>query len=192
VKPSTISLAGQEWMATNLDVTTFRNGLPIMLATESEAWAYAAHNNLPACCDYEDNAVLGSLFGKLYNFHAVNSPYGLAPQGFKIPSRKAWEHLAQALGGFQRAGATLKSTDFWEFSSPMVSEPSHHFFQAVPAGLRYENGFCDLANFHAFFWIAEALHAKDAYGINLYADDSLLLMRHYAKGNGFSVRCIKD
>ena len=67
----TIIIGEQEWMSTNLDVNSFRNGIPIHHAANEEEWEYAAKNHLPAYCHYENNHSLGLIFGKLYNYYAV-------------------------------------------------------------------------------------------------------------------------
>ena len=66
--PETIIIGEQEWMSTNLDVNSFRNGIPINHAANEEEWEYAAKNYLPAYCHYENNHSLGLIFGKLYNY----------------------------------------------------------------------------------------------------------------------------
>lgn len=83
----TVSNCSQTWTQSNLNVTHYRNGdvIPqgdfnqISNATTG-AWYY--YNNDPAN---------GAIYGKLYNWYAVNDPRGLAPVGFHIPSRGEWD-----------------------------------------------------------------------------------------------------
>ena len=43
----TIIIGEQEWMSTNLEVNSFRNGILIHHAANEEEWEYAAKNHLP-------------------------------------------------------------------------------------------------------------------------------------------------
>jgi len=190
--PKTIIIGEQEWMSSNLDVNSFRNGMPIHHAANEEEWEYAAKNHLPAYCLYENNQTLDLIFGKLYNYYAVINENGLAPANFKIPSVKDWTNLAAHYGGLTEAGTLLKSIDCWESGTSDVSV-LHELclFNGYPGGLRYSPGYFDLANSNGFWWTITDYDLANAMGINLYYDDTMLLKRHYSKGSGFSVRCLK-
>lgn len=189
----TIIIGEQEWMSANLNTSSFRNGIPINHAVDDEEWEYASKNHLPAYCHYENNDSLGLIFGKLYNYYAVINENGLAPANFKIPSDTDWIGLANYYGGLMAAGAQLKSLDCWE-SSNFYTSLSKEFclFNGLPGGLRYPLGYFDLANSNGFWWTMTNFNLANALGINLYYDDDMILKRHYRKGSGFSVRCIKS
>ena len=185
----TILLGSQVWMCHNLMVSTFRNGAEIHHALTDEEWEYASKHQWPAWCTYENNEILGTFFGKLYNFYAVTNINGLAPLGFDIPTISDWNLLASAMGGLEVAGKYLKARDFWEYPDLYTHQD---IFNGLPGGLRYTNGLFDLANSNAFWWTATESDSSNGLGINIYYDDNLLLKRPYFKGNGFSVRCIKS
>ena len=65
----------------NLDVTTFRNLDRIMEAKTDEEWIKAGEQGIPAWCYYNNDPANNELFGKLYNWYAVNDKRGLAPEG---------------------------------------------------------------------------------------------------------------
>jgi uncharacterized protein (TIGR02145 family) len=190
--PETITLGDQEWMSTNLATHIFRNGKPIYHAANEEEWIYASENQIPAFCHYENNPTLAFIFGHLYNYYAIIDENGLAPTNFTIPTAYDWMCLAHHCGGLSIAGAYLKSTEFWDrdISDRTIIQQCNRF-NATPGGLRYAHGSFDLANSNGFWWTATNYDASNAQGINLYVDDDILLKRHYHKGNGFSVRCIK-
>lgn len=75
-----VIIGDQVWMASNLDVDTFRNGDPIPHAKTDEDWELAGANGEPAWCYYGNNPGNSEEFGKLYNWYAVNDPRGLAPE----------------------------------------------------------------------------------------------------------------
>ena len=191
--PETIIIGEQEWMSTNLNTSSFRNGTPIYHAVNEEEWEYASKNHLPAFCHYENNDSLGLIFGKLYNYYAVIDENGLAPTNFKIPSVTDWTGLATHYGGLMAAGTHIKSIDCWEGGTsdiPVTQELC--LFNGYPGGLRYPLGYFDLANSNGFWWTMTNYDHVNAMGINLYYDDAMILKRHYGKGNGFSVRCLKS
>lgn len=192
LQPETISIGEQEWMRTNLNTTSFRNGTPIFHAASDEEWEYASINQLPAYCYYENNQNLAHIFGNLYNYYAVINENGLAPANFIIPSALDWTCLASHYGGLLEAGSYLKSAECWDsYTSENSGIQELEQFNGYPGGLRYARGFFDLANSNGFWWTMTNYDPTSALGINLYDDDSMILKRHYAKGNGFSVRCLK-
>lgn len=189
METETILIGSQEWMCYNLNVSTFRDGNEIFHASTEKEWEYASKHQWPAMCSYENNEILGTIYGKLYNFFAVTNINGLAPLGFNIPTINDWLLLANQLEGLEMAGKYLKSVDLWEYQD-LKHQPT--LFNGLPGGLRYTNGSFDLANSNAFWWTASEIDSSNSLGINLYYDDFLLLKRPYFKGNGFSVRCIKS
>src|ERR1035437_9378616 len=78
-----VSTCSQIWMLKNLEVTTYRNGDPIPQVTNRGAWDRLSTG---AWCYYNNDPAMGAIYGKLYNWYAVNDPRGLAPAGWHIPS----------------------------------------------------------------------------------------------------------
>jgi hypothetical protein len=77
----------------NLDVTTFRNLDHIMEAKTDEEWIRAGQQGIPAWCYYNNDPANNELFGKLYNWYAVNDKRGLAPEGYRVPTIKELDWL---------------------------------------------------------------------------------------------------
>ena len=77
----------------NLDVREFRNLDPIMQAKTDEEWVRAGEQGIPAWCYYDNDPANNELFGKLYNWHAVNDKRGLAPEGYRVPTIKELDDL---------------------------------------------------------------------------------------------------
>ena len=94
----TVTIGTQVWMTKNLDVAKFRNGDPIPEAKTDEEWEKAGENKQPAWCNYDNNPANGTKYGKLYNWHAVNDPRGLAPEGYHVPTDAEWTILENFLG----------------------------------------------------------------------------------------------
>lgn len=76
-----IAIGNQIWMYKNLDVTTYRNGDPIpqeifwqVLPAVSQWFSLTTG----AWVTYQDASLNDKIYGKLYNWYAVNDPRGLA------------------------------------------------------------------------------------------------------------------
>ncbi|MBM3399551.1 MAG: hypothetical protein FJY15_03185, partial [Bacteroidetes bacterium] len=138
VKMEEVKIGTQTWMAKNLDVSTFRNGDAIPEAKTAEEWkAYTAATEA-AWCYYDNNPENGKIYGKLYNWYAVNDPRGLAPKGWHIPTDKEWTSLTNYyLGGINIAGAKMKSKTGWDNNGNGTNSSG---FNGLPGGNRNFNG----------------------------------------------------
>ena len=86
----TIVIGTQQWMRENLDVVTYRNGDIIPQVTDATAWAALTTG---AWCYYNNDSANGAIYGKLYNWYAVNDTRGLAPTGWHVPTDAEWTIL---------------------------------------------------------------------------------------------------
>ena len=84
-----INVVGQTWMKYDLKVYTFQNGDSIYIAKSNEDWLNATASEKPALCiEY------GGFF---YNHYAVSDKRGLAPKGYRIPTKKDIEIIRKKL-----------------------------------------------------------------------------------------------
>src|SRR5436190_5685295 len=79
-----VRIGNQVWMLKNLDVTRYRNGDKIPYVKSPTEWAALTTG---AWCWYKNDSATGAVYGKLYNWFAVNDPRGLAPMGWHVPSK---------------------------------------------------------------------------------------------------------
>lgn len=107
----TVKIGNQEWSTINLDTDKFNNGDPIPEIQNMEDWNQASKNKQPAFCYYDNNSSNGELYGKLYNWYAIIDPRGLAPDGFRIPSKIDLEELMGNLVG----GVDIKTNNISEY-----------------------------------------------------------------------------
>jgi uncharacterized protein (TIGR02145 family) len=214
----TIRLGKQEWMKTNLSVTTFRNGDSIVQATSSEEWTNAGMNGIPAWCYYDNDKSNGSIHGVLYNQHAVLDPRGLAPIGWHIPDVNDWKTLFAQYGGENEAGFALISKKHWFISewTPQNNVPSSGF-EAFGSGARDNQGtFYDKEKIIGFFTInneqlpitttssvptedgkdnIEVSVEYESRRIQVYFLNNITSMigkYDIQNSEGYSIRCIKD
>ena len=99
-----------------------------------------------AWCYYNNDPKNGAIYGKLYNWYAVNDSRGLAPEGFHVPSKVEWEAIVSNLGSEKYSAGKLKSTKpLWV--SPNRDATNETGFTGLPGGFRGEGG----ANLISFF-----------------------------------------
>jgi uncharacterized protein (TIGR02145 family) len=111
----TVKIGTQVWSKKNLDVSTFRNGDPILYVTNMEDWKNAGYYKgakTPAWCYYQFDPSNNEKYGKLYNWYAVNDPRGLATEGWHIPSNVEWDILKNYLGS--EIGKKMKNASGWD------------------------------------------------------------------------------
>jgi uncharacterized protein (TIGR02145 family) len=181
--------ANQMWTSKNLDISTYRNGDSIRHASTPEEWRDAANKQEGAWCYFNNDPKKGELYGKLYNWYAVNDSRGLAPAGYHIPSDAEWSALTEYLGGAEIAGFKMKSTSGWSNGG---NGDNSSGFNALPGGYRSGNGYFYNITENGYFWSSSELSADLAWYRNL-ALNNMKVDRYYINKNaGFSVRCLRD
>lgn len=184
----TIVIGNQIWMAENLKVSKYRNGDPIITGLNKEGWMNTTSG---AYAIYEDRPNYNQLYGKLYNWYAVDDQRGLCPEGWHIPTDLEWASLENFLGGVSIAGGKMKSIGYsWQV--PNTGATNSSGFSGLPGGVR--------GNYARYYGILDWGHwwsstldengkplprSLGSKGENIYRNYS-------AKEVGFSVRCIKD
>lgn len=184
----TVMIGKKIWMAENLRVTKYRNGEPIPEVRADGEWAALASG---ARCSYDNSPRLTMANGCLYNWHAVNDPRGLAPEGWHVATDEEWSALAAELGGDDAAGAAIKASGKWGSAVSRADNPSG--FDALPSGARRDtDGVFVLLGEYARFWSSTASDASKAFGRAVGFYDGALRRGEVSKRIGFSVRCVKD
>ena len=185
----TVTIGTQTWMAENLKVTKYNDGIAIPNVTDNTAWRELTTG---ALCDYDNIPSNSETYGKLYNWHAVNTGK-LCPTGWHVPSDAEWTELTDYLGGTSVAGGKLKETGFTHWASPNTGATNETGFTALPGGGRLDNGVTfSLIGFYGYWWSATELGATYAWGRSMYYGDSNVYSYDVDKGVGFSVRCVRD
>ena len=151
-------------------------------------------------------------FGYLYNYHAINSAFGLCPEGWSLPTHDDWTTLERAL-------CTSSTCEFdFPFDEKTIGERGTNegskiagfiylwrdgelkedsafdasSFDALPGGFRDSTGFFGGQSISAHFW-----SAPDADGgtwVREIHNNKTSILRQYFQAffGGMSVRCIKD
>lgn len=143
-----VAIGDQIWKTDNLNVDKFRNGDLIPEAKSAEEWVKAGASGKPAWSCYDNDPANCELYGKIYNWHAVNDPRGLAPEGWKVPSKVDFVQLIEFVakkrledGRYdENAGKKMKFTNYWigNFGEPNNGNNSS-CFSGLPGGQRFVN-----------------------------------------------------
>ena len=188
----TVEIGEQEWMVENLNMSTFRNGDPIPEAKTSEQWEKAAAEGQPAWCYYAMDSTNEDIYGKLYNWYAVNDTRGITPKGWHVPSDAEWQILIDFLGGESFAGGKMKETGTAHWKSPNTGANNKSGFSAVSGGLRYSDGEYNDIGDDAYFWSSTEYDREYAWYRIMGYYFSNVYRNYYDKSHGLSVRCLRD
>jgi uncharacterized protein (TIGR02145 family) len=186
-----VKIGTQIWMKKNLDVATYRNGDPIPNITDTAKWKTMTTG---AYCYYDnDSATYAAVYGKLYNWYAVNDSRGLAPLGWHVASDKEWFIIGDQLGGDHVAGMSMKEKGHAHWLADDYSATNSSGFTALPGGYREGNGFFYGLRSLGFWWTSSQTDLEGG-GIfrNLSSSGNKLDNDGIEANYFFSVRCVKD
>ena len=203
----TVIIGEHEWMAENLRVTKYQNGDAIQGDLGEDDWqnttsgAYANYPYGDVAGIYSDKEMVEA-YGKLYNWHAVDDPRGLCPEGWHVPSDDEWTILGAYLGGYYVAGGELKSTRMEpdphpRWNSPTVGATNESGFTGLPASQRmYHGGYWHVPpGGHASFWSSTEEEPGSEFAWSrflVYYSSELQPYIGSRKGSGRSVRCFRE
>ena len=184
-----VIIGTQTWALKNLDVAFYNNGDPIPEVQDPTAWAALTTG---AWCSYDNNPANDAIYGKLYNWFAVNDPRGLAFAGFHIPSDSEWTTLSTSLGGTSVAGGAMKEAGLLHWQSPNTGANNSSGFTGLPGGFRFNFGTFITIGYNGCWWSSTENGTTDAWNRSLVFNTSNVDRGFTNKKLGFSVRCLKD
>jgi uncharacterized protein (TIGR02145 family) len=188
-KITSVKIGSQLWMNTNLNVSRYRNGDKIPQVKDPSKWAGLTTG---AWCWYNNNPANGTIYGKLYNWYAVNDPRGLAPTGWHIPSDAEWTVVVNFLGGDIVAGGKMKETGTANWKSPNTGATNTSGFTGMPGGLRNFTGTFENFGNYGYWWSSTPYSIDQALERYLSTNYGNCNLSAYGGRYGLSVRCIKD
>jgi uncharacterized protein (TIGR02145 family) len=201
---NTIKIGSQVWTVENLKTTTYNNGTEIPHVTSDTLWRFLSSG---AYCNYDNQDSNAATYGRLYNWHAVNTGK-LAPAGWRVATDEDWTALENFLvtNGYNYDGTNdvgkiakfLASKTGWTLSEKTGTPGSYPEgnnstgFSAFPGGNRNNNGnFINMGN-NGYWWSATEGSTYTACYRSLYYSDGSLYRSFYTKECGFSVRLVRD
>jgi uncharacterized protein (TIGR02145 family) len=182
-----VQIGNQVWMTKNLNVSSYRNGDPIPQVIDPTQWANLTTG---AWCYYNNDPANGQIYGKLYNWYAVNDPRGLAPINWHVATDMEWRIMTDFLTGVY-VGGKLKSKTYW--LPPNTGATNSSGFSGLPGGQRNFDGVFYSITIFGLWWTGTQSTAANAWFRGLqYNNATIARYSNGYKNAGFSVRCIKD
>jgi uncharacterized protein (TIGR02145 family) len=184
-----VVIGTQTWTGCNANVSTYANGDVIPQVTNPAAWIGLTTG---AWCYYNNDPLNEPIYGKLYNWYAVNDPRGLAPIGYHVPSDTELTTLTTFLGGTSVSGGAMKETGLCHWVAPNTGATDSSGFTALPSGVRSIDGnFYEIGN-RFFIWSSTQFDIVASYSRYLYFNTTTTPTFVNDKINGFSIRFIKN
>ncbi len=206
-----VTICNQTWMKSNLNVSHYRNGDVIPQVTDATQWGNLTTG---AWCYYNNDSANGAVYGKLYNWYAVNDPRGLAPQGCHIPTDNEWNTLIGCLDssynssaiGVQStiAGGSLKETGTLHWINPNTGATNTSGFTALGGNYRFGGGggsggawgpnpvTISPLGMTDGFWSSTENDITNAWHRYIGYNNASVKRANNDKADGFYVRCLKD
>jgi uncharacterized protein (TIGR02145 family) len=187
-----VKIGSQVWTKENLNVSKYRNGDIIPQVTDPTQWINLTTG---AWCYYNNDPANGTVYGKIYNWYAVNDPRGLAPEGWHAPSDAEWTTLTTFLGGETVAGGKMKETGTTHWASPNTDATNSSGFKGTPGGFRdsdNNNGGFGSYSYGAGWWSSSEYSGTRSWDRSLNNTSGNVFKSASSKTRGFPIRCIKD
>ncbi|HPX75163.1 MAG TPA: FISUMP domain-containing protein [Bacteroidales bacterium] len=193
-----IVIANRIWMAENLNTKYFLNNKEISTITDNTEWRQTIK---PAYSIYGNNANNSGIYGKLYNWYAVNNEASMCPEGWHLPSDDDWkiiENLIEVQSidsiGWRTSNSAcyLKSATegIWDLPSKKLVNSTG--FTAMPGGMRALTGEFHYIDDYAAWWTSSEYNDKHAWCRALDNSTCNIFRENGSKSLGLSVRCVYD
>ena len=209
-----VTNCGLTFTKQNLNVSKYSDGTLIPQVQNATAWANLTTG---AWCYYNNDPANGAIYGKLYNWYAVAGIYDaaslanpalrkkLAPTGWHVPTDGEWSSLINCLdptanggnsisnvagGKMKDIGTIQAGTGLWQ--DPNTDATNASGFSGLPAGFRYRNGTFSNIGSQGYGRSSSEYGTADAWLRNLNYVGGNANSLNVNKGDGFSVRCIRD
>lgn len=200
---NTVKIGNQWWMAEDLKVKTFRNGILMPHHIDATSWnsttsAYTSWN--------DENNNTSDFPGFLYNWSAVTDSNGLAPQGWHVPTDAEWKELERAIGMSEAESANsgwrgtnegeklkAKSTQEWYYYNGVWATNESGFTARAGSCRLFDGSWGDPGlRFTGFWWSSSGFTNTEAWYRYLDYKAARVFRSSCDKRYGFSVRCVKD
>lgn len=162
----TIKLGDQVWMGENL-----------AFKTDNSCWVYEGVDG------YVET------YGYLYSWETAQN---VCPDGWRLPTDAEFVILWGFLGGSETDGGKLKEsgTDHW--NSPNAGATNSSGFTALSSGKSGDNEHKMYLGLMTYFWTSEDYDEDMGASWALYSAKAEFTRYGLPKGDGVSVRCLKD
>ena len=185
---STVQIGDQCWFAENLRNENYENGDAIPSNLSDSEWTNTVSGASGASAVYDENASNLEVYGRLYNWYAVDDARGLCPSGWHVPSDGEWYVLTDHLGGESVAGGQMKSTYGWANDGNGTNSSG---FSGLPGGYRDFDGYFNSAGVYGAWWSSSPSGFDAWYRILGNSNEDVGRFPSNQR-LGISVRCVRD
>lgn len=200
----TVAIGNQIWFAENLKTKKYNDGTTIPNEIDAITWSNLTTG---AYCNYNNEASKATIYGRLYNWYAVNTGK-LCPKGWHVPSKDEWITLEDYLinNGYNYDGSNTDNKIAKAIGSPtrwtnsvvegtIGNSPSSNNrsgFSSLPGG--YCNSHGEFVNIGCVscWWSSTESSDIAAYSKFLNGFNSGLNTSPDYNVNGYSVRCLRN
>lgn len=196
----TVTIGSQTWMTSNLKVTHYRNGDPIINGFKSNFDWYNNYINSLYVGAYtypNGDSTLTNGYGLLYNVDAVNDKRNLAPPGWHVATDADWETFEYNEGMLATDTASINvSRNYTNPIGPLLLPGGTSGFNAqlggrmaiASSGVTYQ-----VLNIRFYYWTSTE-KVPTGYIANWirFLGPQTNVERAYTNTIAASVRCIKD
>lgn len=179
-----------------------RKDWDIKITQRTNTSTIAASNELETSASYqkqsssETTVNINYNYGNLYNWYAVSGGT-LAPTGYRVPSDADMVKLTAYIGDYTN-GYKLKATGTTFWDSPNAGATNIFGFFGIPTGrMRVgvnpgeTNYFADSGS-TSYIWTSTSVDPTNAKSRSLYSSIGQIGTQTVPKGQGESVRCLRD
>jgi uncharacterized protein (TIGR02145 family) len=184
-----VVIGTQTWTGCNSNISTYANGDIIPEVTDLTAWLSLTTG---AWCYYNNDPLNEPIYGKLYNWYAVNDPRGFAPTGYHVPSDTELTTLTTFLGGTSVSGGAMKETGLCRWNTPNTGATNSSGFTAIPSGVRNFDGNFAAIGDRSYIWSSTEFNVGYSYSRYLYYNTTTTASFVVDKRQGCCVRFIKN
>jgi len=179
-----VAIGNQFWATSNYEGVVTGNGTVIPEVQDNAAWAALT---TPAWCYYNNDPLNGAVYGKLYNWYAVQAIAANPPAGWRVPTDADFNLLVAYLGGYSVAHGKIKKEGLTYWKSPNTGATNESGLSSLGAGQRTNIGiFTDLKS-TSRFW---SLGKKTLFGRN--DNEALVGLINLTEHWGASIRLIRN
>ena len=180
---ATVQIGEQCWFAETLRTELYQNGDSIPGNLNSDEWTNTTQGAQAILQEDPNNL---DVHGRLYNYYAVLDVRGMCPTGWHIPSDEEWLSLAEAVGGVEVAGVSMKNSSN---DLPAWDGTNSSGWNGTPGGKREMAGWYGTS---VGYWWTSTTYGCGGWHRNLHPNNDALTLSSYCNTVGFSVRCLKD
>jgi uncharacterized protein (TIGR02145 family) len=195
--PGNVPIGTQVWSGCNLNVTKYRNGVDIPEVSNPVTFA---NTTTGAWCHYNNDPTNDAIYGKLYNWYAVNDPRGLAPSGWHVPTQTEYLDLISFLKGSPFTsnitpivGGMMKEMGTCHWFSPNVGATNSSGFTGLAGGTVGSGVYMGMG-YSGYFWTASPFtyDGLSSAVVVLSASNDSVSTYGMTNVSGLSVRVVQD